>query len=332
VTYRVYVAHIDQCFEVGADETVLAAALRDNISLAHVCQLGGCGTCRVKLIEGSVSYPEFPLALTPEEAAEGYALACQAIPTSDLVICPARVDLEALPSMRLNAVVQSVEPFSPLVTHLTLEIPEATSLTYRPGQYMNLIMPDGSTRSFSMASKPRDNRLDFHIRRIEGGSFTEKHLPGIQPGDRLDVEIPLGSFCFQAQDYRPLLMVATGTGLAPIKAILESLMDATDCPPVRLYWGTRTAADLYLHSEIPTWAERFGDFVYVPVLSRAEARWTGSRGYVQTAVTADIKDLSEYAIYLCGSPEMISSAKQAFLLHRASVEHIYSEAFVARSA
>jgi CDP-4-dehydro-6-deoxyglucose reductase len=196
---------------------------------------------------------------------------------------------------------------------------------------MNLIMPDGSTRSFSMASKPRDNRLDFHIRRIAGGSFTEKHLPAMQPADRLELEIPLGSFCFHPQDYRPLLMVPTGTGLAPIKAMLESLMGHADCPPVRLYWGTRRATDLYLHSEIHTWAERFTDFAYIPVLSRADASWGGRRGYVQTAVTADIRDLSEQAIYLCGSPEMIFSAKQTFLAHGASTDHIYSEAFVAAS-
>lgn len=332
MTYRVQVDQTEQCFEVGADESVLAAALRADVKLAHDCQLGGCGTCRIKLIEGSVTYVEPPLALTPEEEGEGYALACQAMPASDLVISPSRAQVEMPESARHTAIVSAIRPVSPLVTHLTLEIPGAESLTYLPGQYMNIVMPDGSTRSFSMASRPRDSRVDFHVRRIADGSFTQGRLTQLQAGDQLEVELPLGSFHFHAQDYRPLLMVATGTGLAPVKAILESLMDDPDCPPVSLYWGTRAAADLYLHDEIRTWGERLYEFNYVPVLSRADAHWDGRRGYVQDAVTADLGDLSEHAIYLCGSPEMIFGAKQAFIASGASMEHIYTEGFTLQHA
>ena len=330
MAYRVQLHGTEHCFEVGAEESILTAALRANVNLAHDCQLGGCGTCRVKLVQGAVSYAEFPLALTPEEAAEGYALACQALPTSDLVISPSQSEIEMASTTRASAVVRSILPASPLVTYLTLEIPDVESLTYRAGQYMNIIMPDGSTRSFSMASKPSENRIDFHMRRIDGGSFTEGRLSGMQVGDRLEIEFPLGSFCFHPEDYRPLLMVATGTGLAPIKAILETLMDDPECPPVTLYWGTRTATDLYLHDEIQTWAERLSEFTYIPVLSRDNG-WSGRRGYVPPAVLADINELSEYAIYLCGSPEMIFSAKEAFLARGASIEHMYMEGFVARS-
>jgi CDP-4-dehydro-6-deoxyglucose reductase, E3 len=215
VSYRVQVLQSGRSFEVDAEESILAGALRANVSLAHDCQLGGCGTCRMKLVEGTVKYAEHPMALTPEEAAEGYALACQAIPTSDLVIHPSRAETEPSPPTRLNAVIQSVEPVSALVTHLRLEVPGANSLTYRPGQYMNVVLPNGTTRSFSMASKPCANRLDFHIRRIAGGSFTDLHLPSMEAGHKLEIEIPFGSFLFHAQDYRPLLMVATGTGWHP---------------------------------------------------------------------------------------------------------------------
>ena len=330
--YRVQVVQTAQSFEVEADETLLAAAQRANVELAHDCQLGGCGTCRIKLVEGSVRYAEFPLALTPEEEIQGYALACQALAASDLVISPARSKAELPETLRYTAAVESIRTLSPLVTHLTLEISYADAIDYRPGQYMNVIMPDGSARSFSMASKPRGNRIDFHVRRIERGSFTEGHLTRLHAGDRLDVELPLGSFHFHAEDYRPLLMVVTGTGLAPIKAILESLMDDTDSPPVSLYWGARTAADLYLHDEIRTWRERLCAFNYVPVLSRADAAWDGQRGYAQNAVLADLDDLSEHAIYLCGSPEMIFSAKQAFIARSASLDHIYTEGFIHQHA
>jgi CDP-4-dehydro-6-deoxyglucose reductase len=192
---------------------------------------------------------------------------------------------------------------------------------------MNLHLPDGTHRSFSMASPPQANEVDFHIRRIPGGRFTEKVLGELQPGDVLDVEIPLGTFRYHEEDYREILMVATGTGISPLKSILHALMDDPDCPPVSLYWGGRTPESLYLHDEIPAWGERLYEFRYRPVLSRADAGWTGHVGHVQDAVARDIPDLSEHSIYLCGSPAMIHDAKAAFLARGASVDHIYADGF-----
>jgi len=308
MAYRVQIAGTGQSFEVEAGESLLVAALRANAKLAHDCQLGGCGTCRIRLIDGSVTYQELPLALTPDEDAQGYALACQAMPAGDLVISPARIPTELPPVARHLAVISAIQPVGAGITHLSMEIPAAETLNYRPGQYMNIVLPDGTTRSFSMASIPRDNRIDFQVRHIQGGYFTGDLLRRLQVGDRLEVELPLGSFQLHAADYRPLLMIATGTGIAPIKAILESLMDDPDCPPVSLYWGGRTAAHLFLLDDIRSWGERLYDFNFVPVLSRADVTWPGRRGYVHHAVIADFDDLSEHAIYLCGSPAMIFSA------------------------
>src|SRR5437868_9154424 len=192
MVYRVCVAETEQVFEAAADETILAAALRANVELPHDCTLGGCGTCRIRLVEGSVAYTEFPLALTPDEASQGYALACQAMPAGNLVISPARGFTEMPPAARHHAVVTAVRPVSARVTHLALEVPGVTLLNYRPGQYMNIILPDGSTRSFSMASIPRDNRVDFQVRQIDGGCFTQGMLQRMQHGDRLEVDLPLG--------------------------------------------------------------------------------------------------------------------------------------------
>ncbi|HET9651919.1 MAG TPA: FAD-binding oxidoreductase, partial [Usitatibacter sp.] len=266
-----------------------------------------------------------PMALSPEEAQQGYALACQARALSDLVIELPRVTF-AEPSRQM-ALVTDVAPLCDDVMHLSLVLPDIASLAYRPGQHMNLLLPDGTHRSFSMASPPAGNAVDFHIRRIPGGRFTQRMLGDMQPGDMVEVEIPLGTFRYHEEDYREILMVATGTGISPLKCILESLMDDPDCPPVSLYWGGRTPGDLYLGEDIPAWGERLYEFRYEPVLSRADGGWAGHRGHVQDAVLRDIPDLSQHSIYLCGSPAMIHDAKQAFLARGASVDHLYADGF-----
>jgi len=332
MSHRVEIAETQQVFMVAPGESVLDAALRCGVSLAHECTFGGCGTCRVRVVEGSVSYEDFPMALTEAESADGFALACQARPDSNLVISVARAAESLVPARRAAATVLSVAPLGPDVLHLRLALPEGEPFQFEPGQYLKVLLDDGSHRSFSMASAPQGNLVDFHVRQIAGGRFTSQQLPALRPGDRLDVELPHGTFSLRKEDYRPLLMVATGTGLAPIKSMLESLMDDPDCPPVWLYWGMRSAADLYLHDEIAGWGERLYDFQYVPVLSRADATWQGRRGYVHEAVAADLGDLSEHAIYLCGSPDMIRDAKQTFAVLGAQSPFVYADGFTFQHA
>jgi CDP-4-dehydro-6-deoxyglucose reductase len=251
---------------------------------------------------------------------------------SDLVIHvqPPATDLP--PSRRRKAVVRALRALTPEVTHLTLELQDTEEATYLAGQYLNLITVDGSPRSFSMASSPRGNQLELHVRRIEGGRFTATQLPKMRAGDALTVEFPLGNFRLHREAWRPLVMVATGTGLAPIRSILASLFDDDDCPPVWLYWGMRTEADLYLDEEIRNWAARLYEFQYVPVLSRPDAAWQGRRGHVQQAVIDDLPDLSEHAIYLCGSPDMIRDASALFTAHGAQLPHLYSDGFTFQRA
>lgn len=327
MAYRVHIMQTAESFEVDAGESVLEAATRQRVLLAHECTFGGCGTCRIKLVEGSVGYEEFPLALTLEEEQQGYALACQARPRSDLVISVTSALEGVSAPQRCTAIVREVRNLSAEVANLRLELPEFPALAYLPGQSMNVHLGDGTHRSFSMASVPDAGRVDFHVRRIPGGRFTDTQLGRLRPGDVLDVELPLGTFRFHSEDYRPILMVATGTGLAPVKSMLESLLDDADCPPVSLYWGMREPADLYFDDEIRRWSAHLYEFQYVPVLSRAPAQWSGARGHVQQAVIADLPDLSEHSIYLCGSPAMIHDAKQLFLAHGADMDHIYTDAF-----
>lgn len=325
MAYRIQLTETNQSFQAEGDETILEAALRAGVNMAHDCRLGGCGTCRVRLTQGMVAYEDQPFALTPEEQSQGFALACQARPRSDLMIASGDDHLQ--PPQRRAAVVREIHPLCEGVTRLVLEVDGTTPLDYRPGQYMNVYLEDGSTRSFSMASMPDGCIIDFHLRRVPRGLFTDRRLARLKPGDLLDVALPLGSFFYRKQDFRPLLMVATGTGLAPIKCILQSLMDDPDCPPIRLYWGMRNKSDLYMHGEILQWRDRFCEFEYIPVLSRPDAGWCGRRGYVQHAVEEDLDDFSGHAIYLCGSPAMIHDARRSFIAHGASIEHLYADSF-----
>lgn len=325
MSFRIRVHETGAVFDAQPGEVLLAAAGRQGVRLPHECTFGGCGTCRVRLLEGRVAYEELPPALTEEEAEAGLALACQARACADLVISLERAD-DAPPAQRCEAVVRDVAQWTPQVLNLQLEI-EADGFQFRPGQYMNVLLDDGGHRSFSMASAPAGNQVDFHVRRIPGGRFTDRGLRGLARGDRLAVEIPLGRFGYHAEDFRPVVMAATGTGLAPIKSMLESLMDDPDCPPVTLYWGVRTEADLYLADAIRPWGERLYEFRFVPVLSRPGAAWRGRTGHVQDAIAQDFPDLSEHAVYLCGSPAMVVDAKRRALALHASPEHVYVDGF-----
>ncbi|MGZ5271342.1 MAG: 2Fe-2S iron-sulfur cluster-binding protein [Ramlibacter sp.] len=330
MSHRISVRETGAAFVAEPGELLLEAANRQGVRLPHECTFGACGTCRIKLLQGRVDYEEMPPALSEEEANAGYALACQARPCSDLVVSVQCAKVVPAPERR-QAVVRSLREWTAQVVNLELEI-EADDLQYQPGQYMNVLLEDGAHRSFSMASAPSGRRVDFHVRRIPGGRFTDASLRNLAAGDRLQVEIPLGDFRYHAEDYRPLVMVATGTGLAPIKSMLESLMDDPDCPPVSLYWGARTAADLYLADEIRSWGERLYEFDFVPVLSRADAAWSGRRGHVQDAIAADFDDLSEHALYMCGSPAMIAEAKARLLQLGASADHLYVDGFTFQHA
>lgn len=322
---RHVVIEAGRAFDVAPGETVLDAAARQGIALPCECRSGNCGTCRVKVVEGRVSYAAWPSALSTAEAERGFALACQAHAQSDLVLRYERAAYTE-PS-RQAALVTGIAPLAADIVRVELVLPDLERLEYRPGQHVNILLEDGTHRTFSMASPPQGNAIDLHIRRIAGGRFTEGVLAGLQAGDMLDVEIPLGTFHYHPEDERPIVLVATGTGISPLKSIAQALMDDRDCPPVALYWGMRTPAELYLHDEIPAWGSKLFEFRYVPVLSRADASWDGRRGHVQHAVAEDIGDFSEHAIYLCGSPSMIRDAKALFLERGADPEHLYAEGF-----
>lgn len=323
---QVTLTETGESFPIDAHETILAAALSAGVELAHDCKSGFCGSCRIRVLEGEVFYDEDLIGLSEEEQGCGFALACQARARMAL-----RIEAELMPSDRVepsefSATVLSVTKVGRDIIRLRLqhvgEMPR-----FQPGQYVDVVTESGAVRSFSIASAPSAGEIELHIRIIPGGMFTAGVLPNLQPGEQVRLHGPHGLFRFHPEDFRPLLLVATGTGMAPIYAMLAALKEDPDCPPVAVYWGMRDEDELYVADEIKALGEAFDDFSFVPVLSQAAKDGAHRKGYVQDAVLADLPDLSEHAIYLCGSPKMIADARARFLEAGASVNHIYADSF-----
>lgn len=328
MSYKVRISTTDETFEVNEGESILDAAMRVGVPMAHECTFGGCATCRVKVEEGSIEYEEFPMAITEEEHELGYALACQARPKEDLVLTPARGLLNLPEPVDAEAEVLEKTALTPEITYLSLRIDDEVDVDFLPGQHLHIKHAGRAERSFSMVSAfAFGNMVDLYVKRIPNGWFTGLTLDKLQPGDKLQLSLPHGEFYYREEDWRPMVFIATGTGIAPVRSVLESLLDDEDCPPVSLYWGMRTEQDLFLQDELESWAERLCEFQFEPVLSRPSEQWQGRRGYVQNALKEDLKDVTDYAFYLCGSPEMIADVRKLLLQLGADPEYIYSDSF-----
>jgi CDP-4-dehydro-6-deoxyglucose reductase len=351
-------------FTAGPQETVLAAALRSGITLPYGCRNGACGSCKGKVLQGEVVHEEHTLdALSAEELAQGMALFCRAHPRSDLVI-EARIAaaLDGVVARKMPARIEHISWAGKDVAVLSLRLPASEHLLYRAGQYVDFILPNGLRRSYSIASLPgAEGPLEFHIRHMPGGTFTDAlfgmHDPAVKERGILRVEGPLGSFYLREDATEPILLLASGTGFAPVKAIAETIflkgLNRDDPAAGRrgrsvvLYWGARTRADLYMNELPQRWAREQENFRYVPVLSEPDAvaapgdgaeaaaaqpRWEGRTGFVHHAVMEDLPDLSGYHVYACGVPIMVQSAHRDFLAHcKLRDENFFSDAFISRA-
>ena len=311
-------------FEADQGQAVLDAALAANIVLPYGCKDGACGSCKALIVDGQIEQgPHSTGALKPEEAERGYALLCCAEPLSDLVI-EARV-LEGvgdIPIRKMPCRVASIDKPAPDVAVLKLQLPANEQLQYLAGQYIELILRDGSRREYSMASAPQvAEQIELHIRHMPGGKFTETVFGDAKPPVKekaiLRFEGPMGTFFLRDETEKPIIMVASGTGFAPIKAILEQMIHRDNRRPVTLYWGGRRPQDLYLNELCEQWAMEREHITYVPVISDAlpEDNWSGRTGFVHKAAMEDFADMSGYEVYACGAPIVVDSARDEFSAH-----------------
>jgi len=310
--------------------TILEAALADGIAYPHGCRAGRCGSCKSRLVSGEVDLLEHSrFALSDEEKAQGLILACRAIPTTDAIVAWLGGDEEtpSHPRRRLNGRVTAIADATHDIKHIQLVIDGADSLAFTAGQYARLTFPGAPTRDYSMASGPGERALEFHIRRVPGGAATQHIHALLKLGDPVLVEGPFGSSYLREQHTGPILCVAGGSGLAPIKAIVEAAIAHGMKQPIHVYFGARRDRDLYLVDHFEGLAQRHPNLTFTPVLSDAplEARWR--TGLVTDAVAKDFQEFDGWKAYVAGPPPMVEAAVQLTTARGLRSEDLHADVF-----
>ncbi|MEI8304191.1 MAG: CDP-6-deoxy-delta-3,4-glucoseen reductase [Burkholderiales bacterium] len=308
-------------FQADPGECILDAALRHSVILPYGCKNGACGSCKARVVDGQVDQgAHHAAALRDAEATRGFALMCCASALSDLTI-EARVVSAAgdLPVRRMPCRVSSITLEAPDVAVLRLQLPANERLQFLAGQYIELILKDGTRRSYSMACAPHAaEQLELHVRHMPGGRFTDsvfgQSQPALRERDILRFEGPMGTFFLREDSTRPIVLLASGTGFAPIQAIIEHAIHKGVSRPISLYWGGRRPRDLYRAAQCARWVDQLPSLRWVPVVSDAlpEDHWQGRTGLVHRAVMADFPDLSGHQVYACGAPLMVDAARADF--------------------
>lgn len=314
-------------FEALNSKSILESARQQGIALEHSCRTGRCGVCKAKVISGETEVLQAEESITAEDEADGFILTCCRAAKTDL-----QLDIEDLGELgriqtkTLPCRIDSLQPLSDDVVEVVLRTPPTSRLEYLPGQYVDMIGKDGLRRSYSIANAPReDGKITLQIRKVEQGKMSQYWFEEAKTNDLLRMEGPLGTFCLRKSNAKQLILLATGTGIAPVKAILEQLATtpkANIYSHIHLYWGGRTEQDIY-------WQPAFESLplTFTPVLSRTPD-WQGRKGYIQQAVIGDGHDLSDAVVYACGSENMIHSAHEQLVAAGLNRKYFYSDAFV----
>jgi CDP-4-dehydro-6-deoxyglucose reductase len=317
-----------QTFSSEPGTSLLDSAKAAGITLEYSCRTGRCGVCKATVLSGDTEALRGETSLTAEEVAAGMILTCCRHAISDLEIDAE--DIGALGDIEIKTLPCRIDTITRLadnVVEVILRVPPTSKLHYLPGQYLDVIAEGGLRRSYSIANAQRaDGKLELQIREVEQGSMSRYWFGAAKPNDLLRLEGPLGTFCLRDKKASTIVFLATGTGIAPVKAILEQLLGNPDLAAgkeILIYWGGRTESDIYWTPQVEGL-----NAVFIPVLSRADAHWQGRTGYVQAALFDDGIDLTQAVVYACGSENMIQSAREALTIAGLPVKNFYSDAFV----
>ncbi len=324
-------------FQAQAGESLLAAGIRQGIGLPYGCKDGACGSCKCKLVSGQVQQSNFQRkALSEDEEAQGFVLTCSASAMSDITLESRQVTpAGALPVKKMPTRVSSLVRKTDDVVVMQLQLPANDTFVYRAGQYVEFILRDGARRSYSMANAPSHGPgVELHVRHMPGGRFTDLVFGSMKEKDILRIEGPMGSFFLREESEKPMVFLASGTGFAPLKALLEHMQHCGITRPVTLYWGGRRPADLYMDDWVQAQCAAMPHMHYVPVVSDAlpEDAWQGRTGFVHRAVLEDFPDLSGHQVYACGAPVVVDSARRDFCAQAGlPADEFFADAFTSEA-
>lgn len=339
-TFQITVEPSGRQFSASGQETILAAAIHAGVGLPYGCKDGACGSCKCKKLSGEVTHDAYSEnALSDAELAAGLILTCRATATSDVVLESRQVTgANAFPIKKMPVRVNALEKLSHDVMRVQLQLPAHTAFQFHAGQYLEFILRDGSRRAYSMATPPHvaENTpaIELHIRHMPGGKFTDHVFGAMKEKEILRAEGPFGSFFLREDSDKPMVFLASGTGFAPIKALLEHMQHKGMTRPVSLYWGGRRPEDLYMDVWLKELSTSMPNLSYVPVVSDAlpEDHWSGRTGYVHQAVLDDFADLSGHEVYACGAPVVVDAARSSYTSQRGLPEEcFFADAFTSEA-
>jgi len=343
LSYQVELKTSGKKFSVKADETVLEAALRQSINLPYGCKNGACGSCKGRLLTGKITHGDHSQsALSPADETAGATLLCCAHPQTDLLIEVREVQGGGdIPVRKVPCRINTIKFASDDVAILQLQLPASERFQFLAGQYLEFLLKDNKRRAYSIASAPHEEEpLELHIRHLPGGLFTDPLFGQTADGkqikekDILRFEGPLGSFFLREDSKKPIIFLASGTGFAPIKAMLTSIQNKKIDREIHFYWGGRRPKDLYMDSLCQEFTHTIPGFHYIPVISEAlpEDGWQGRTGFVHRAVMHDFSDLSSYQVYACGAPIVIAAARTDFVKEcRLPEEEFFADSFTSEA-
>ncbi len=327
--YSVTIRQFETPIEVEMGQTVLEAALAQGVPYPHGCRSGNCGACKSRLYSGDVDLsPHSEYALTQEERANGLVLACRAVPWEDIEIgWLDEGETVAHPIRRMTCKVAEKEEMTHDIVRVRLDIVSGGPFTFSAGQYAEVTFAGQPARDYSMANRPDRPGLEFHIRRVPDGAVSGFAFDTLAPGDEVRVEGPYGSSWLRESHRGPILALAGGSGLAPIKSIVEQALAAGMDQDIRLYFGVRDERDLYLKDHFEAMAAAHPNLTFVPVLSEPSGDATHRTGMLHEAVTADVADADGMKAYLAGPPPMVEAASALLKGCGIRPEDIHADAF-----
>jgi ferredoxin-NAD(P)+ reductase (naphthalene dioxygenase ferredoxin-specific) len=329
MAYPVEIADSTERASAEPGETILAAMLRQAVAFSYSCQAGNCGSCRCELVDGEIfELPYSEHALSPAERARGVILACRSQVWGAVRIRRlADEDFTVHPSRVLGCRVASLDKLTHDIVRLRLAIENGGPLIFSAGQYAQLHLGENLMRDYSMANRPDEETLEFHVRVMPGGKAGLHVRDKLKTGAMLRVAAPLGTSFLRANRPGPILAIAGGTGLAPIYSIISTALAGGFAAPLHLYFGVRAERDVYYEDELRALADKHPNFRPHIVLSEPDGAGTRRTGFVTQAVAGDFTDLAGFTCYLAGPPVMVEAAQQLLLEKNAEKSAVHADAF-----